>query len=147
MTLGDIRNECWDVARDTALVDQDRLWTKAEMNRYINRVYKVIARETRCIRDDITASICRIAVTPYADYAAMVAAAATDAYIAQDVAWFSDPTSWFYVNPDPAGTYAARLDEAAQTLTPYSFPMDARILDIDEIKWTQHHLLDRIPFY
>jgi len=57
MTLEEIRQECWDEARETATNDIDRLWTTSEMNRYINRVYRNIARETRCIRDSITPDI------------------------------------------------------------------------------------------
>ena len=55
---------------------------------------------------------------------------------AQALAWFSDSNSWFYVDPEPAATYTARLDAAAASLAPYSFALDSRILDIDEVKWT-----------
>lgn len=136
MNFKQIRDEAWAIARETAVYDSDRLWTKTEMDRYINRVYRFIAKETKCIRDDITTAICRITVAPYTDYAALQAAAVTDSYAAQDLAWLSDSTSWLYVDPSPAATYAARLDAAAQTLCPYSFPLDYRIVDIDEVKWT-----------
>ena len=113
MNLAQIRQECWDIARETSTSDGDRLWTKSEMNSYINRTYRHIARETRCIRDDITY---RITSAPYASYAAMTALVATNSYVAEDVARMLDPASWFYVNPDPAGTYTARLDSQAQTI-------------------------------
>lgn len=54
MTLKEIREECWDVARDTASIDQDRLWTTKEMNRYINRIYRKICKETECLVDSVS---------------------------------------------------------------------------------------------
>ena len=136
MNLSELRQEAWDIAREIGTTDATRLWTEAEMNRYINRVYKYIARETKCIRDDITAAICRIALTPYTDYAALQTAALTNSYAAQDLAWLSDINSWLYVSPEPSGTYASRLDSAAHSLCAYSLPLDYRIVDIDEIKYT-----------
>jgi hypothetical protein len=133
MILKDIRQECWDIARETATNDNDRLWTKAEMNRYINRVYRLIAKETRCIRDDISY---RITSTPYANYAALQAAAVTDPYAAEDVLRITTTGSWFYVDPDPAETYAARLDAQAQTICPYVYALDPKIIDVEEAKWT-----------
>jgi len=121
LNLKDIREECWDIARDTATTDSDRLWTTREMNRYINRVYRFIARETKCIRDDITAAICRINVAPPTDLADLTTKAATDPYYAQDLAFYNDPDSWLY----------------QQLVSPYNFPLDPRILDIDEVKWTK----------
>ena len=55
MTLSDIRNECWEQARESTTIDEDRLWRTAEMNRYINRVYRILAKETECIVDSISA--------------------------------------------------------------------------------------------
>lgn len=54
MTLKEIREECWDVARDTASIDQDRLWPTKEMNRYINRIYRKICKETACLVDSVS---------------------------------------------------------------------------------------------
>lgn len=121
MNLKQLREEAWDIAREISAIDQDRLWTTREMNRYINRVYRYIARETKCIRDSETASICRVAVTPPADLAALTAQAGTgDVYAVQDLAWYNDPNSWLY-----------------QTLVaPYVFTLDPLVLDIDEVKWT-----------
>lgn len=136
MNLKQLRDECWDIARETASVDQDRLWTQREMNRYINRVYRRIARETKCIRDSVPSTLTRITVAPYASYAALQTAALTDPFAAQDLSFFSVEQSWFYVDPDPAGTYAARLDAMAQSIAPYVFALDPLILDIDEVKWT-----------
>lgn len=69
MNLKEIRDECWDQARDSAVVDSDRLWPKAQMNRYINRINRWIARETKCIRDssDVNPTLCRITSTPTQD--------------------------------------------------------------------------------
>jgi hypothetical protein len=133
MNLMQIRDECWAIARETGTSDQTRLWTQAEMNMYINRVYRHIARETRCIKDDITY---RITSAPYTDYAALVALAVTDPYAAEDVARMSNSSSWMYVDPNPAGTYTARLDSMAQTYCPYVYALDPKIIDVDEMKWT-----------
>jgi hypothetical protein len=119
MTLQEIRQECWAIARENGIVDDDRLWTTAEMNRYINRTYRFIARETRCIRDAITAAVCQIAVAPPASAAALQALAATDVFYAYDWAEYQDSSSWMY-----------------QTLVaPRMYPIHASIIDIDEIKW------------
>jgi hypothetical protein len=131
MNLTQIRQECWDIARDIAITDSDRLWNKAEMNRYINRIYRHIARETKCIRD---ATTYKIVSAPYADYATMVAS--TDPFVQEDVDRINNSGSWFYVNPDPAGTYTARLNTQAQSLCPYVYSLDPNILDIEEVKWT-----------
>lgn len=117
MTLAEIRQECWDEARETATNDIDRLWTKAEMNRYINRIYRVIARETRCIRDSISY---RIISAPPATLADLQAAALTDPFAAQDLDWYNSPDSWLY----------------GQLVAPYSFPLDPLIIDVEECKWT-----------
>ena len=120
MNLKQIREEAWDIARETATVDSDRLWSTKEMNRYINRVYRFIARETKCIRDDITTAICRITVAPPTDLVDLTTKAATDSYYAQDLAYYNDPNSWLY----------------QKLVAPYSYPLDSRIIDIDEVKWT-----------
>lgn len=120
MTLNDIMTECWAIARETGTNDTNRLWSSTEMKAYINRTYRHIARETRCIRDSETLSICRIDVAPPADYPTLQALALTDQYYAQDLIYYNDPNSWLY-----------------QTLvSPYVFPLDPSILDIDEVKWT-----------
>ena len=68
MTLKDIRDRAWMIARETSNSDSSRLWSKAEMNYYINWVYRRIARETRCIRDAVTPAICQITATPAQDF-------------------------------------------------------------------------------
>ena len=120
MNLRQIREECWGIARETATIDEARLWTTAEMNLYINRVYRVIARETKCIRDSITASVCRITSAPPIDIAALTALAATDSWYAQDLAWYNDPTSWLN----------------GQLVAPYSYALSPFVLDVDECKWS-----------
>jgi hypothetical protein len=115
VTLSEIRNECWDYARDTALVDSDRLWTTREMNKYINRIYRWIAKETRCIRDSQTVSLCQFSLTPR-DWSTLTA---DDGF---DYTWVNDPNSWLY----------------HQNVAPYVFPLDSRILDIDECKLTSN---------
>lgn len=119
MNLKQLREEAWDIARETATIDSDRLWTKAEMNRYINRVYRFIARETKCIRDAATPSICQIAVAPPVDAAALEAAAATNVFDAQDWAWYNSQDSWLY----------------QRLVAPYVYDLHPLIIDIDEVKW------------
>lgn len=120
MTLSEIRNECWSIARETSTIDQDRLWNKADMNRYINRIYNYIAKETLCIRDSMTTAVCRITVDPPNDITELTDLAATDAYYAQDLAWYNDSESGLY----------------GKLVAPYSFPLHESILQIDECKWT-----------
>jgi len=120
MTLKELREEAWALLRDDALVDQDRLWPASEMNRYINRAYKQMARETKCIRDSITSSICRIAVAPPTDLADLTLKAATDSFYAQDLDWYNDSGSWLH----------------NQLVSPYSFPLSNKIIKITECKWT-----------
>lgn len=115
MNLKDIREECWDMARDSAIVDADRLWPIKEMNRYINRVYRWIARETKCIRDssDTNATLCQIASTPV-DWTTLVPADGLD------YTWATTADAWLY----------------HKDVCPYVYTLDQRILDIDEVKWT-----------
>jgi len=112
MNLKDIREECWQEARDVALVDSDRLWPEHDMKRYINRVYREIARETKCIRDNETVSICLIP-TATVDYTTYVSGT-------MDYIWANDPNSWLY----------------QQDVAPYLYDLDRRILQIEEVKWT-----------
>ena len=119
MNLKQLREEAWDIAREIAVIDSDRLWTTKEMNRYINRVYRHIARETRCIRDAETLSICRIASTVPTDLAELTSLAATDARYAQDLVWYNEPTSWLYQH----------------LVAPYIYDLHPLIIDIDEVKW------------
>jgi hypothetical protein len=120
MTLEEIRQECWDEAREIATNDTDRLWTTSEMNRYINRVYRNIARETKCIRDSITPSICRIISSVPDSLAELTLRARTDDFAAQDLAWYNSTDSWLY-----------------QTLVaPYSFALSPLVITVDEVKWT-----------
>lgn len=120
MNLSEIRQECWDEARETAENDLDRLWTTSEMNRYINRVYRNIARETKCIRDSITSSICRITSSVPADLAALQTLALTDDFAAQDLDWYNSTDSWLYHT----------------LVAPYSFALSPLIITVDECKWT-----------
>lgn len=113
MNLREIRQECWDITRETAIVDCDRLWTTQEMNRYINRVYRNIARETKCIVDAVTPEICMIPVTPR-PWASLTSADGID-YI-----YVNDPNSWLY----------------HQNVAPIVFTLNSKILQIDEVKWT-----------
>lgn len=103
MNLKEIREECWAIAREVSTIDSDRLWTTKEMNRYVNRTDRYIARETRCIKDAVTAEICRITCTPILD-----------------PIYGIDPNSWLY----------------GLLVIPQNYALDARILDIDEVKWT-----------
>lgn len=121
MTLQELREEAWAHAREISTVDQDRLWTTAEMNAYINRVYRFIARETKCIRDSITTSICRITSAPPADLATLTTQAATSAYAAQDLAWYNSSGSWLY----------------QKLVAPYAYSLSPLVLDVDEVKWDQ----------
>lgn len=120
MTLSDLREEAWDIARETGTSDQDRLWSTKEMNRYINRVYRKIAKETRCIRDSVTPEVCRVEVKPPADLAELTTLAATDSFYEQDLNWYNSSSSWLY----------------GKLVTPYSVPVSPLILRIDEAKWT-----------
>jgi len=113
MNLKQIREEAWDIARETAIRDSDRLWSTKEMNRYINRIYRLIARETKCIRDAITPSITQIPSVPV-DYTTFTPGT-------EDYRLANDINSWIY-----------HTDVA-----PYIYPLDPLILDIDEIKWTE----------
>lgn len=112
MNLREIREECWDVARDTALTDSDRMWREKEMNRYINRVYREIARETQCIRDASTVAVCLLNVDPV-DHTTLTPEDGLD-YI-----WANDPDNWLY----------------QADVTPYLLPLHPSILQIDDCKW------------
>jgi hypothetical protein len=111
MNLQQIREECWDLARDIGIVDSDRLWPTADINRIINRVYRQIARETKCIKDSETTSICLIPVAPV-DYTTYTPGT-------MDYIWANDPNSWLY----------------HQDVCPYLFDLDNRIIQIEEVKW------------
>lgn len=113
MTLSELRQEAWDWARETATNDIDRLWSKKEMNRYINRVYRMIARETKCIRDAITPTICQITSTPI-DWTTLVPADGLD------YTWATTEGAWLY----------------QKDVCPYIYTLNPLIIDIDEIKWT-----------
>jgi hypothetical protein len=108
MTLAEIREECWALACD--LKEEDRLWSKQEMDRYINRVYRKIASETRCIRDSLTPACCIIQSTPK-DYTTYVQGTL-------DYLWANDPQSWLY----------------QKNVAPYLFDLHKSILQIDDVK-------------
>jgi hypothetical protein len=113
MNLEQIREEAWGIARVDTDVDRDRLWTIAEMNRYINRVYRRICKETLCIRDSTTVAVCRIDSVPV-DYTTLTPGT-------QDYLWANDPDSWLY-----------HLDVA-----PYLLDLHPSIIQIDEMKWAK----------
>jgi hypothetical protein len=112
MTLKEIREEAWDVAGDVSDIDRDRLWTETEMNRYINRTLRKICSDTLCLRDAETPEICLIDSAPV-DYTTYVEGTL-------DYIWANDPDNWLY----------------QQNVAPYLFDLDERILQIDEIKWS-----------
>lgn len=112
MRLVDIKNECWAIARDTASIDEDRLWSSDEMDVYVNRVYKKIARETLCIRDSTTTSVCLIASDPV-DYTTYTAGTL-------DYIWANDPEAWLY----------------QKNVCPYLYTLHSSILKVHEVKWT-----------
>jgi hypothetical protein len=115
VNLKQIREECWDLARDVAIVDADRLWTTREMNRYINRIYRWIARETRCIRDssDVNPTLCQITSDPV-DWTTLTVADGLD------YTWATTEGAWLY----------------QKDVCPYVYTLSPLILDIDEVKWT-----------
>lgn len=122
MNLKELRDECWDVAREVATIDSDRLWSTKEMNRYINRVYRYIAKETKCIKDAVTQSVCAINVAPI-DYTTFVAGTV-------DYMWaneLNDP-----LDPLSGGKYW--LYHA--NVTPLNVPLHPSIIEILEVKWT-----------
>ena len=111
MTLSEIRNECWDLAREVGSSEADRLWTVREMNRYINRTCRTITRETKCLRDAVSTAVCLVPVTVI-DYTTLVAGTL-------DYLRANDPASWLY----------------QQNVAPIALPLDPRIIAIDEVKW------------
>lgn len=112
MNLRNIREEAWDWADDYAVANEDHLWKKEEMNRYINRVYRRIASETLCIQDSNTAAVCRIASDPI-DYTTYVSG--TDDYY-----WANTEGQWLY----------------HKDVAPYLYMLHPSILKIEEVKWT-----------
>lgn len=112
MTLKELREECWAITRDTALIDSDRLWPTVDMNRYINRTYRHIAKETKCIRDSVTPAVCFITVAPV-DYTTVPS---TD----PDYEWLNSSESWLY----------------HRNVSKNLFDLHSSILAIDECKWT-----------
>lgn len=120
MNLKQLRDEAWDIAREVGEKDADRLWTTREMNRYINRVYRKIARETKCIRDSVTPLVCQIESTPPADLAELTLKASNSPIDALDLQRYSNPSSWLY----------------NRLVAPMAYPLHKSIVQIDEIKWT-----------
>lgn len=115
MNLLEIREECWGIARELDTPDADRLWPTVDMNRYVNRVYRQIARETRCIRDASTAEIC-IINCPVVDFTTYEPGT-------KDYIWANDPDSWLY----------------QANVCAYLYDLHPLILDIDEIKWASRY--------
>jgi hypothetical protein len=111
MNLREIREECWVLARDTALTDSDRLWPEKEMNRYINRIYRYIARETQCIKDSSSPEVALLDI-PVVDYTTLTAGTL-------DYIWANEAGNWLY----------------QKDITPYLVALHPSILQIDEVKW------------
>lgn len=111
MTLQEIREEAWARAREITTIDEDRLWSLAEMNAYINRVYRQIAKETLCIRDATTPEVCLI-TSSVVDYATL-----TEGTL--DYIWANNEDSCLY-----------QVD-----VCPYLFDLHEKIITIDEVKW------------
>jgi hypothetical protein len=112
MNLQQIREECWTVARELNTPDADRLWNQAEMNQYINRIYRKIARETRCIRDARTPAIVLLSLA-VVDHTTLVQG--------------TDGLDYIWANDENSPIYQADL-------TPYVLPLHKSIIDIDEVK-------------
>lgn len=112
MNLLQIREEARDYSGDTVGEDADKLWSDSEIDRYINRIYREISKETLCIRDATTPSICLIdsSVIDYTTYTVGTL----------DYIWANDPANWLY----------------HKNVAPYLYDIDSSILRIDEIKWT-----------
>jgi len=124
MNLMEIREEAWDEALDISTRDADRFWKKREMNRYINRIYRHIARETRCIRDATTPAVCLIASAPV-DYTTY------------------DPASLDYIwANDPNNTNLYQTDVA-----PYLHTLHESIIDVDSCEWSlRYYRLTKVSF-
>lgn len=169
MNLRQLREEAWARAREVGVSDSTRLWTKAEMNSYINRVYRHIARETRCIRDALTPAICQITVAPAQDLT-MYTVPANFAFSLREITGTFNGTTvttadsigdlhvgtLLVSDSLPVGTTVATIISDTQFttsqaatgsgpdtvqyhawITPTTYTLDPRILDIDEAKWTQ----------
>ena len=111
MNLLQIRNEVRDASDDNVGEDVDMLWSDTEIDRYINRVYRRIAKETLCIKDATTTSICMID-SNVVDYTTLEAGTL-------DYIWANDSENWLY----------------QKDVAPYLYEIDPLILRIDEIKW------------
>lgn len=111
MNLYDIRQECWNMALEVGTSDVDRFWPEAQMDTYTNRIYRMIARETRCIKDASTPAVCLIASTPV-DYT-------TYATNTLDYLWANDPDSWLY----------------QKDVAPYLHDLHESIIDVDSVQW------------
>lgn len=110
MTLSDLKDRCWAIARDTAIDDEDRLWPSCEMTVYINRVYNQIARETKCIKDSSTPEICLIDLVPI------------------DYTTYEEGTiDYIFANSEKSALYH-------RDVAPYLIDLDSRILEILDAK-------------
>jgi len=109
MNLREIKEECWDQARE--LKGEDQLWPSEEMNRYVNRIYRRIASETLCLRDTTTPAVCLIASAPV-DYTTL-----TEGTL--DYLLANDTTSFLY----------------HKDVAPYLHSLHSAILRVDEVKW------------
>lgn len=110
MNLAEIRQNCWNIALERGTYDPDRFWPEAEMNGYINDVYRVIARQTRCIRDATTPAVVLISsnVTDYTTYANGTL----------DATWANDSSSNLY----------------QANVAPYLHTLHASIIEVEEAK-------------
>lgn len=111
MNLGEIREECWDIALERGSFDADRFWPESEMNRYINRIYYDIAKQTRCIRDATTPAVVLIDSIPV-DYTTY-----TEGTL--DYEWANDSSSWLY----------------QKNVAPYLHDLHSSIIEVEEAKW------------
>jgi len=112
MNLQQLRNEAWAIARELKTPDAQKLWPADEMNMYINRIYRDIARKTKCIRDARTPAIAIINLA-VVDYTTLTLAANGLDYI-----YANDPGSMIY----------------QANVCPYVFPLHKAIIDIDDVK-------------
>lgn len=112
MNLQEIREEAWDDALEVGSSDVDRFWPERQMNRYANRIYRHIARETRCIQDVTTPEVVLINSAPV-DYT-------TYDPTTLDYLWANDPETWLY----------------QQDVAPYLHTLHPSIIDVDSCEWS-----------
>lgn len=115
MNLLEIREEAWADALEVGQRDADRFWPEKQMDGYINRIYRFIAKETRCILDATTPAVCLISSAPV-DYTTYTPGTL-------DYIWANDPNNFLY-----------QLDVA-----PYLHTLHPSIIDVDSCEWTSRY--------